>query len=323
VDARWSAIYAPFRREAFAELPITPRAPGGWVADDSFTRAHRSLTTAGIDVAGWLALTHVDGEPASDEFRVTNAFGDVYRYALCPSHDAVVEYAATVVRETVDTSELSSIVVEAWSQLGVAHASEHDKTAPAGWSDADLQLLSICFCSACTQVYRELGADVDAMRAAVQGGVGTSHAASVREEWSRVVLAARAVSRRRMLSAILSSAREAGAAHVEFHADDDPWVTGPSGAVAADDAVTSVVAPAWIAGPESIERIRRLSRSHRAVDAYASILGTESTEELATFWEGLLAAGARSLHLYHFGLASHSRIATASAARAALRSGTH
>jgi len=171
VDARWSAVYAPFRAEAFAALPIAPRRPGGWVPENGFSDARRSIAEAGIDVAGWLALTHVDRETPSDEFCVVNAFGDVYPYALCPSHDAVVDYAATVVREVVDAGELSSIVIEAWTQLGVAHASEHDKTSTAGWVDADLQLLSICFCSACrrgtaslpawkkrkTSIFRELG----------------------------------------------------------------------------------------------------------------------------------------------------------------------
>jgi hypothetical protein len=327
VDARWSAIYAPFRREAFAALPIAPRAPGGWVTEGAFARARRSIAEAGVDVAGWLALTHVDGESASDEFRVVNAVGDVYAYALCPSHDAVIEYASTVVRETVDAGELSSIVVEAWSQLGVAHVSQHDKTSAAGWTAADLQLLSICFCIACRRLYLAQGADVDALRAAVRASVGSARAQSVRDEWGAVVLAARTRSRRRMLSAILPAAHDAGAARVELHADDDPWATGPCGPIGTDDdvaaGVAAVVAPAWSPGAVAVERVRRLSQSHREVAAYVSALGTESAEALAMFWEEFLAAGAGSLHLYHFGLASADRIATAIAARAAIRERTH
>jgi hypothetical protein len=322
VDARWSAVYAPFRSEAFTAQPIAPRHPGDWIAPDAFTAARRSLISAGLDVGGWVALTHIDGETGSDEFRVANAFGDVYRFALCPSHDAVLEYATTVVRETVQSSELSSIVIEAWSQLGIAHASEHDKTTAAGWTDADMQLLSICFCVACTRIYRMEGADVDLFRANVKSAVGTSHAESVRDEWSGVVLSARTVSRRRMLSAIHSAARDAGAGDIELHADDQVWGTGPSGTVMPEDAVPAVIAPAWRVDQESIDRIARMAGSHSVVAAYVSILGAESADELARFWQAILAAGARSLHLYHFGLGSADRVLTTAAAFQELRAWT-
>ncbi len=309
VDARWAAVYPSFRREAFAELPIAPRAPGDWVARGAFASAKRTLGDAGLDVGAWLALTHVDVETPADELRVVNAFGDTYRYALCPSHDAVIEFSAAVVRETVAHAEVSSIVIEAWSQLGLAHASEHDKTSDAGWSDADTQLLSICFCAACSRSYRAMGGDADDLRADVRRAVGTSQARSVLDVWAEVVLGARAIARRRMLSAILPAARDAGASRVEFHVDDEPWSTGPAGPPALADGASSVVAPAWQARGETIERIRGLARTHATVGAYVSMLGDESCDELAAWWAALASAGASSLHLYHFGLVSGERLA--------------
>ena len=322
VDARWAAVYPPFRREAFAGLPIAPRAPGDWVAGGAFASAKRTLDDAGLDAGAWLALTHVDVETVSDEFRVVNAFGDTYRYALCPSQDAVIDYSAAVVRETVARAEVSSVVIEAWSQLGLTHASEHDKTSAAGWSVADAQLLSICFCSACSRSYRAMGGDADGLRAHVQRAVGTAEARPVRDAWAEVVLGARAMARRRMLSAILPAARDTGASRIELHVDEDPWSTGPSGPPAPAEGASSVVAPAWDAHGETIERISGLARTHATVGAYVSILGDESCDELGAWWMALASAGANSLHLYHFGLVSGDRMAIAADARRAVHDGT-
>lgn len=314
VDARWAAIYPRFRREAFARLAIAPRPPGDWVAGHAFGSAKGALEAAGMDVGGWLALTHVDVETEATEFRVVNAFGDVYRYALCPSHDAVVEYSTAVVRETVDSGELSSIVIEAWSQLGLAHASEHDKTSAAGWSEADVHLLSICFCSACAKNCTAMGGDMHALREDVRRAVGTADAGAVRDHWAEVVLPARAMSRRRMLSAIVPAAREAGATEIELHGDDDPWGTGPSGPLPQEEGQSDVIAPAWRPGVESIERVGRMAGSRSAVGAYVSIMGEESSEDLAAYWSALASVGAVSLHMYHFGLVPSHRIEAAAAA---------
>jgi hypothetical protein len=319
VDARWAAIYPPFRPGAFAKLPIAPRSPGDWVASNAFGTAKGTLEDAGMVVGGWLALAHVDVETDTTDFRVVNAFGDLYRYALCPSHDAVVEYSAAVVRETVDRGELSSIAIEAWSQLGMTHASAHDKTSSADWSDADVQLLSICFCPGCAQLYTAMGGDGHALREDVKQAVGTPRAGTVRDASAEIVLGARAVGRRRMLSAILPAARDAGAKEIELHADDDLWGTGPSGPVIQEDGASTLIAPAWRVDAESIDRVRRLNRIHPFVGGYVSILGDETSEDLASQWSTLVSAGASSLHLYHFGLVSEDRIATAAAARRLFR----
>ena len=93
VDARHAALYVPVRRATWRGHPIVPRRATAWTGhEDAFGDARAVLAGQGLAVDAWVALTHA---PATPEHAMWGAFGDVYRYALCPSAAPVRRYAAT------------------------------------------------------------------------------------------------------------------------------------------------------------------------------------------------------------------------------------
>jgi hypothetical protein len=123
---------------------------------------------AGIAVRAWTVFTHNSrlGE-RHPELCVQNAFGDAYRYALCPAQPAVQQYVTTMVADLASQPGLGSIELEALGQMGWKHSSHHDKASftPSGLLDA---ALSACCCSACAATQRRLGHDPVAVKAAVR-----------------------------------------------------------------------------------------------------------------------------------------------------------
>jgi hypothetical protein len=89
---------------------------------------------------------------------VRNCFDDVYSYALCVSHDEVVDYITTLASEAVREVPVAGVSIEGLGQLGVAHNGLHEKTDGA-YGAAAGRLLSVCCCSACRKCWLARGLD--------------------------------------------------------------------------------------------------------------------------------------------------------------------
>ena len=154
VNARHAALYRPQRDEAWAGRELRPGTPS-WLPDpDSAGAAISRLLDEGLPAAAWVVLTHDSrlGEQ-HPEVTVHNCFDETYPWALCPSRPEVREHAATLTAESVRGLDVSTVVLEACGQLGVAHQSRHEKTDGV-WSPAVVRLLSVCCCDACADAWQ-------------------------------------------------------------------------------------------------------------------------------------------------------------------------
>jgi hypothetical protein len=238
---------------------------------------------------------------------VRNAFGDVYSYALCPSQEAVREYATTLVGEVVRESGVAEVVLEACGPMGFGHLGHHEKTAGADWSEADEALLSICFCSACTTSYAAAGLDPSRLAATVRS------ASDVSAPELEIVLQVRSKASAVLREAVVAEARAAGATGIGMHAVADPWATGPAAAVTGPlGGIDSCIVPAWELTDAGADRLRALREvaPDTSLAAYVTVLPPvpPHADVLAAHWQNLVAAGADELHLYHAGLASDRRL---------------
>jgi hypothetical protein len=124
---------------------------------------------AGLESYAWTVLFHNSRlGRAHQEECVTNAFGDVYRYALCPARANVRAYGRQLVADLAAHEGLDAIELEAAGFLGHRHGSHHDKSSFPTEPYADF-LLSYCFCGACCD---RLGRDANSIRAKVAGLIG-------------------------------------------------------------------------------------------------------------------------------------------------------
>lgn len=265
VDVPYTAIYRPGAPHSFGE-------------GDLFGEAFEILHDAGIRVIAWIVLAH-STRFGSSQRSVLNCFDDEYRYALCPSREAVVDYCVNQVALSLRDVPVDGVSLESCGQMGLAHLGCHDKTDGA-FTARQQRLLSICCCSAC--------------------GVPPSR---VRELWEsgaeppQELLAPRQAATDRLRASALEVVRElAPQARVTLHGQPDPWATGPSPGLtptAAAD-VDSVLVPCWPLG----------SRAPAGFEAYVTTLPPfgADRDKLHEHIRGLAAGGASGLALYHLGL---------------------
>jgi hypothetical protein len=324
VEAPSSALYRPVRESAWRGQALRPVA-ATWVAsNDPFADAATELTGHGFAVHAWLILAHSDYLGTQRPgLAVRNCFDDVYSYALCVSHDEVVDYITTLASEAVREVPVAGVSIEGLGQLGVAHNGLHEKTDGA-YGAAAGRLLSVCCCSACRKCWlargldpaevagrlREALAEVQAGGFAGDAGMAELLGEQLAAELLATRLAGQDVARGRVLGAL---AEVAPAARVTLHGQADRWATGPSPAVTAQaaGAVDAILVPAWSAGPATYEAIaaaRALAPDRVSVAAYVSVLPPTDPNTVGAHTDALVAAGADELHLYHLGLATQQRL---------------
>lgn len=316
VEAPTAAVYFSVRESVWRDRRLVPASAESWAGTDSFSKAATEITSAGLHVEPWVVLTHSSAlGSANRDLCVTNAFGDVYPYALCPSSEDVVEYATTVTAECALQTGASSMMVEACGPLGSSHLGHHEKTQGADWSVIDDALLSICFCAACSAQMSERGLDVRKAKRTIATGIGTG-ASSVEEilgESTKVILSVRVQASTRLARNVASSARLSGVESLSFHAQPDPWATGPFVTIESIEACAdSIILPDPVVdefGAETAEKlnlIRNRSRGHR-VGAYLNALPPASPDSIAQNWPTRKAA-LDDVYIYHFGLLSRPRL---------------
>ncbi len=326
VNARHAALYRPQRDEAWAGRELRPGTPS-WLPDpDSAGAAIARLLDEGLPVAAWVVLTHDSrlGEQHPD-VTVHNCFDETYPWALCPSRPEVREHAATLTAESVRGLDVSTVVLEACGQLGVAHQSRHEKTDGA-WSPAVVRLLSVCCCDACadswdtpreTMVRLLREAVLERLAEAAPDASDTGLPAGLEAE----LLAGRQTATDALRNEVLATVPAQGPA-ISLHASLDPWATGalPGLTPMAGAQVDTVVLPCWQPGDASIATAREARAAlprDTAVGSYVTVAAAQPLADPTGYVRGLRAAGATELHLYHLGLAGPARWPDLEAAAAA------
>ncbi|MGC2485512.1 MAG: hypothetical protein WA359_04625 [Acidimicrobiales bacterium] len=309
-----SAAYFPLRGEAWTSRRLRPRAPDEWIGPHAFVDAVTQLVERGIEVDGWIVLTHVDDlETTNSDLAVRNAFGEIYSYALCPSHVEVREYCRTLVTETLRSAPLRGVVLEACGPMGLEHSSAHDKIDVAQWGPLERQLLSLCFCHACEVAMRNVGLESAELARVVREGLDRDAATmdDALGEMHDAVEAFRLSRSTTLQFDVTDAARRVNAeASVTLHASAQPWATG-SFAASSSDALAPVncaVANCWDESRAAIE-LSGVGPMTRSLGAYLRIDHdwSQSEQTLSRY----ASMGVKELHLYHLGLLSAASAANA------------
>lgn len=99
--------------------------------------------------AAWLVLCHNDAlGKEHPEYCVRNQYGDVYSYALCPSHPVVQDYCVELCKQAVAQPYVDELDLEALGWLGYAHNGLHEKCG-VELSRGEVAALSQCHCEYC------------------------------------------------------------------------------------------------------------------------------------------------------------------------------
>ncbi len=309
-----SAAYFPLRQDLWVSRRLRPRAPVEWIGPYAFVDAAARLSGCGIDVDGWIVLTHVDDREAdAADLTVRNAFGETYPYALCPSHEAVRDYCRTLVTETLRSTPLHGVVLEACGPMGVEHSGDHDKIDMAQWGLVERQLLSLCFCFACADAMREVGIDPEELARTIRQAL--AHSASTMEDALGVMCKAvsdfRSSRSTTLQLDVIEAARQVnGEASVTLHASANPWATGSFAATTVDALapVNSAVANCWDESRTEHE-IRELGQMTSGLGAYLRLDHEWSdSERILSRYADM---GVRDLHLYNIGLLSATSLSNA------------
>ena len=306
VDAAHAACYVAVRAERWAGRRLVPASPS-WTPADSFGRARRVLRAAGLPVYAWTVLTHNSllGR-AHPDVCVRNAFGEAYPYALCPAVPEVADYCSTLVAEILTLGEPDGIVLEACGALGVVHGGHHDKTDLAGWTPAEQQLLSLCFCSACARL--QIGAGLDPARVSglVRDALRRRTGGTLDPELAGALRAVRTGIAHDLRTRLVGEIRATRPdARVVVHATSDPWATGAFATVApsVDADVDVLVGSCWQAATGERELAGLADTGVPAIGGYIRPdvdLATPAAELVSRY----RTAGLTELHLYHLGLVS-------------------
>lgn len=342
VDAHGAALYVPVENRAWTGQALVPRDAAEWTGtDNSFAAGARSLRTAGLEVDAWTVLTHSTylGR-ANPGFCVQNAFGEVYSYALCPSHPEVRSYARTVVNQVLELGKPDGLILEAVGALGFGHQNMHEKTDGADYGTAVRNLLSLCFCGACVQEYTARGLAADELSALVRDSIrrgqrepdpadATADGGPAGRDTDAFggLLECRWDAAAALLEGVLAEARSHGISRIVVDTDPDPWSTGPFLPAQAMERVQhrgSVVSvlQSWGSPAESIRKLEASRQTAAGTAKYGAYVLTlppkeASAGQWAQDWRQLRDAGYEELHVYHLGLASDTRrLALAEALRA-------
>ncbi len=309
-----SAAYFPLREDVWKSRRLRPHTPDVWIGPHAFVDAATRLSEQGIDVDGWIVLSHVDHrDTGTIDLTVRNAFGEVYPYALCPSHEAVRDYCTTLVTETLRSAPLRGVVLEACGPMGIEHSGAHDKIDLAQWGLVERQLLSLCFCHACANDMRDADIDPEELARTVQETL--ARAAPTMDDALGVMCAAVAAFRSsrstNLQRDVIEAARQVnGEASVTLHASASPWATGSFAATTSDALalVDSAVANCWDESRAEHE-IAELGIMTSGIGAYLRLDHEwSSSEQILSRYAD---AGVAELHLYHLGLLSATSLSNA------------
>jgi hypothetical protein len=308
VHFRPAGDYGPLRPQPSREVPAVGPSP--------LERLCADAARHGLVVRAWTVFTHNSrlGERHPDRC-VQNAFGDVYRYALCPAQPDVQQYIVAMVQDLAAHDGLGAIELEAIGQMGWKHSSHHDKAsfAPAGLLDA---ALSACFCSACVAGLAALGHDPQPLRAAVRAfvqqqlrdGDAMAPAKVPADEpgWLAPVLAARAGTAAAVAARVVAATTQIARA-VQVH--PHPWFTGSQLALAAAAAYPAPderVLTCYGDGPDAIARTLAAAgpagSARIRVCIWPKAPQFTGDDDLHRLLDACAQHGVASLAVYHLGL---------------------
>jgi len=152
----------------FAESRMKPVESELLERGDALSIACEAAAKQGLKVHAWTVLHH--NTRLGTQFpdcTIENAFGDRYPFGLCPANPDVRAYTLGIVRSLAARENLDTIELESLGYMGIDHSGHHAK-AGVELDAAHKFLLSICFCTHCSQRMEACGVDVARARDSVR-----------------------------------------------------------------------------------------------------------------------------------------------------------
>ena len=138
-------------------------ASSGWL-----DRLVCAASSAGIELTAWTVFHHSSALATKyPELAIHNVFGDIYPFALCPTHLEVRAYSLSLASAIQSLGVFGTLDLETIGYLGYFHGHHHEVAAvPLG--TLETFLLSLCFCSACCAAAEQAGIAIGELRRELQ-----------------------------------------------------------------------------------------------------------------------------------------------------------
>ncbi|MHB9032783.1 MAG: hypothetical protein ACYC6L_07020 [Anaerolineae bacterium] len=147
----------------FKGLVIQPRASSLAQDTDPLADICQEAARQGLGVTSWTVLNHNTYQGTlHPELSLTNAFGDPYAFALCPSQPEVQAYLEALLGN-LSQYPLRTLQLESYDYMGFQHGFHHEKFQ-VELGPLSNTLLGLCFCPACLQAAKERGIDGDELK---------------------------------------------------------------------------------------------------------------------------------------------------------------
>ena len=132
---------------------------------DFWPRLASEIHGRGGELTSWCLGLHSSGVGAEHpEYAVENAYGDALTTDLCPSHDEVVEYLASVVANAATATSADRLLLESFEYMPFQHGFHHEVIGVPVPPKTAL-LMTLCFCARCRQRAQAADIDVETVRA--------------------------------------------------------------------------------------------------------------------------------------------------------------
>ena len=321
-------IYFKPRSSRFDALALQPKVAAmvearGDVLDALIQERDRT----GLAVNAWtvclhntrLGLLHPDA-------CCRNAFGDVARYNLCPSHPDARAYATALAAELTHGYAPNAVELESPNFMGYAHGYHHEKDG-VGLTPEDDFLLSLCFCPACLSRAARAGIGGEAAQRTVRRWIEeTAERALPEPRWPDFVATGPAVFdahpevqdyvrwRMEPVTSLVREIREAAnpASEIRFIDIKGGWLFG-SDLAAIAGACDGIVFCAYDTAPEQLAR--DVADAVAAASGKPVITGLrlfvpelDGPAKLAAKVQAALSAGAAGCNFYNYGLVPAARL---------------
>ena len=102
------------------------------------------------------------------QFTQQTVYGDRLPHALCPANREVRDYLHRLCRDLATGYPLWGIQLEAFGWMNITHGHHHERDL-VGLTAFEQELMSLCFCPACTDAASKAGVEVAALRQCVKG----------------------------------------------------------------------------------------------------------------------------------------------------------
>ncbi len=129
-----------------------------------FAEAGKLSDQFGLRLVSWTVGCH-NSRLASEhpELAQQNVYGDRLPHALCPANRDVCIYLTTLCRDLAVNYPLWAVQLEAFGWMNFAHGHHHERDL-VGLTSFEQELMSLCFCSACTDAASKADVDVEGVQ---------------------------------------------------------------------------------------------------------------------------------------------------------------